>query len=239
MNELDKPPSEHVLRRGMRPLARLDDLLERAADELLSRDACEDLVALSQLFPGRRRIVASVLGHQVSSPAVDALLMLSPAIPGVVEGLYRAFARGVTRVFEAPAHRSPQLIALTFRRTRARQFADYLARATTSLGEGFEQLEHEGVLTYRITVRPANPAARDSLAPPTALPGLACQPGDVPHIAREFQWLHKRLAKLRHTGLWINGWSLADGSAAPQTAAVQVHLVRAFFDSLARPTQMH
>lgn len=219
-------------------LKRLDALLADAKNGRLNRDECHELVALSQFFPGRRRAIASVLGRQCSAAAVDALLMLPADLPGVVEGLYRALAHGVTRSFETPDHHAPQLIALVFRRSRARQFTTYLHRAM-ALGGAFEQLEHDGQLSFRIALRPQRAAARTlgDIAPQT--PGFACPPDKLAHYAGEFQWLHRRLAKLRHSELWINGWSFTGTAPHRLSPAVQEHLVRAFFDSLQTSVHIH
>ncbi|MGB1274854.1 MAG: hypothetical protein ACPG77_03815 [Nannocystaceae bacterium] len=239
--ELDPPPKKRPKARELPPLERLDSLLSAAKTRQLEREGCEYLVALSQFFPGRRRAIASTLGHQFSPQAVDALLALPPSLPGVVEGLCRTIARGITRSFEAPVHQSPQLIALLFRRSRARNFGDYLHRATAAFPHALERLDHDGVVTYRIALRAPQAATRDPRMREASTPAIGhpCAPAEVTRLGQEFQWLHQRLARLRHTELWINGWSLGHGSSNRQTPAIQVHLVRAFFHALATPQQVH
>jgi len=236
-----EPSPQRPSNRDVPPLQRLDNLLLTAKAQQLDRDNCEYLVALSQFFPGRRRAIASTLGHQFSPQALDALFALPPSLPGVVEGLCRAIARGVTRSFEAPVHQSPQLIALLFRRSRARNFGDYLHRATAAFPQALERLDHGGVITYRIALRPQQATAQGPRLGESSTPGIGhpCTPGEVARLGSEFQWLHQRLARLRGTELWINGWSLGHGSPSRQTPAVQVHLVRAYFQALATTSKVH
>ena len=204
-------------------------------------------MTLAALIPGRQRAIAAALGRQRHAAAVDALLRLPSTVPGVVEGLFRAVRGGVRRehardpesASEAPASTgwtSPALIALEFRRSRARQFPALLRRAQLAFGAALERLEFgagglsEAMFRVSLAAPPARVDGDDALARwrPTT-PGASAE--EWATLAAEFTWLHGQLARLRGSRLWINGWCFPHTRAQGEvTPAVQVHLLRAWFE---------
>lgn len=190
-------------------LARLDALLSRASRAAPDAADAQAMVDLLRFAPGRSRRVAETLAASRSSGAVDALLQLPASIPGVVEGLHQAFSHGVTRTRRDGSPGSP-LLALEFVHSRARRFPEYLERAQTAFGGALRRFRVDGRVHYRFALEPA--------------PGTLA--GRVAVVAHDLTWLHRQLAKLKGSRLWINGWPFdADG---PFGASVQVHLLRAW-----------
>ncbi len=193
-------------------------LLSRARRGPLPADDCQRLVEHVGLVPGRLRHVAHALSAQRDAGAIDALLQLPPHVPGVVEGVHAAIVAGASRR-RRDGEPCPPLLALDFRRSRAKAFADVLARAQQVFGPDLEHLDVDGVLCFRLSVRDG----RGTLA------------GRVAAAAQDVQWLHGRLGRLKGTRLWINGWCFpVDG---PWRAPIQVHLVRAWLSWAAGRTE--
>ncbi|MBV1862190.1 MAG: hypothetical protein KUG77_27475 [Nannocystaceae bacterium] len=199
-------------------LQTLEGLLARAEREPLDAHACACMVELSGLVPGRIKRVAHALSAQRSAPAVDALRRMQAGIPGVVEGLYQAFAHGVVRMRPDEAN-APVLLAIDFRRSRSRGFEDLLRRAHAVFGDGFEPLRVGGKLHYRIALF----GGRGTLA------------GRAAAISNDLTWLHAKLARLKGTRLWLNGWCFESGGAFK--APVQAHLVGGWLSWAATQTQ--
>lgn len=167
---------------------------------------CVDLLRLA---PGRARDVAHALSAQRSSVAVDALLLLPPTVPGVVEGVFQALARGLRRGRPSDGNH-PAALAIDFRSSRARNFPDTLAGARRAFGRDLERLRVNGKDTYRTVI-------------PTRDDRLRARGATLP---RDLQWLHSRVARLKGTRLWLNGWCFPqDGPMGP---AIQVHLLQAW-----------
>ncbi len=199
-------------------LQNLERLLARSSRESLSSSQCLAMVEQVRLVPGYARRVAHALSAQRSSAGVEALLALPPHVPGVVEGLYQAVAHGVSRR-RADGSACPPLLAMDFRRSRARQAAEMVHRARAVFGESFETLRVDGTIHYRFSLR----QGRGTLA------------GRASAASRETLWLHGRLSKLRGSRLWLNGWCFP--SEGPIRGPIQVHLVRAWFAWAASQTQ--
>jgi hypothetical protein len=196
----------------------LERLLARAQKGPLTAEECQRLVEHVALVPGRLRPVARALSAQRDAAAVDALLQLPPHVPGVVEGVHGAIAAGVTRRRRDGQPCAP-LLAIDFRRSRARGFAEVLARARQAFGPELERLDVDGQACYRVTLR----EGRGTLA------------GRVAAVAQDVQWLHARLGRLKGTRLWLGGWCFpVDG---PWRAPIQVHLVRAWLSWAAGRTE--
>src|SRR5690606_2123116 len=102
--------------------------------------------------------------------------------PGVVEGAYKAMNAGVVRARRDASH-CPAMLALDFRRSRSPAFESVLARAHAVFGDGLEALDVDGRRHYRVVLS----EGRGTLA------------GRVAAAAADVQWLHARLARLRHT----------------------------------------
>lgn len=199
-------------------LQTLEGLLARAEREPLDAHACARMVEFAALVPGWIKRVAHALSAQRSPSGVDALRRMQPGVPGVVEGLYQAFAHGVVRSRPDGAD-SPVLLALDFRRSRSRGFEDLLRRAHAVFGDGFEPLRVGGKLHYRIALF----GGRGTLA------------GRAAAISNDLTWLHAKLARLKGTRLWLNGWSFeSDGTFK---APVQAHLVGGWLSWAATQTQ--
>jgi len=134
---------------------------------------------------------------------------LPAQVPGIVEALFGAFGHGVTR---ARFDGSPgvAMLALDFRRGRTAAFAEVVERAQHVFGDGFVLLDVDGTLHHRVLLD----ARRGTLA------------GRAAAMAHDIVWLHGRLAKLRGTRTWLNGWCFAD--EGPIKPAAQIHLVRAW-----------
>lgn len=198
--------------------AALGQLLSRMRRAPLSAPECQQLIERVGLVPGRLKTVAHALSAQRDPAAVDALLQLPPQVPGVVEGLHAAILAGIRRRWKS-GDACPSMLALDFRRSRARAFAELLQRAEQVFADDFEVLDVGGRLHYRVSV--------------TDGPGTFA--GRVAAKSQDIQWLHARLGKLRGTRLWLNGWCFeADGD---WRAPVQVHLVRAWLSWAAGRTE--
>jgi hypothetical protein len=198
-------------------LEELSRLTTRAQRHALSLPECMRMVEQVRLAPGYIRRVAHTLGAQRNAAAVEALLTLPPAVPGVVEGLHNALAHGVARLRHDHTA-CPKMLAMDFRRSRSRGFEDVLARARTLQSQEFEALLVAGRVHYRFVLSDR----RGTLA------------GRAAAASADLQWLHARLSKWSGTRLWLNGWSFA--SDGPFRAPVQVHLVRAWLTWAASQT---
>ncbi len=194
------------------PLATLDALLSAP----LKPGDCQRICRLARIFPGRRRQVITSLAEVRQSASVDALCTLPASEAGVLEGLYHAFRLGCTREFDG--HTAPELLALEFRHSRARAFPVLVAHAHAAFPEQLERLTLGRERWFRLTLR-TTPTRR-------ALRLLLREHGD------DLVYLHRHLGRLRHTRLWLNGWSFA--SNGPWTCAQQVHLVRAWIEHASR-----
>ena len=184
--------------------------------------ACAELAALALRVPGRQRQVAAALGRAASSAAVDALLTLPPAAPGVLEALHRCFSRGVRRRLSPETclqghvpltslDDAPPLLALEFRGSRARGFPDLVRRAqalATGAGAELRALAVAGKPHYRLAFWP------DRVAPRVFAADLGAA-----HL--DLVWLHARLARLQGTRLWLSGWRFdANGPLGPSGQAL-------------------
>lgn len=187
----------------------LGSLLAKAGRTGCSAGECQQMVELVAVVPGWIKRVAHALSAQRSAPGVEGLRRLPPGVPGVVEGLHHAFASGVTRV-RLDGSAAPAMLAVDFRRSRARTFADILARAQAVFGEGFETFRIGTELRYRFGLQ----ATRGTLA------------GQAAAASVDLGWLHARLAKLKGTRLWLNGWPF--DPHGPFSGNIQVHLLRAW-----------
>lgn len=196
----------------------LDQRLRQADRGPLRPDACVQMVEQVRLVPGYAKRVAHALSAQRTAGAVEALLLMPPNVPGVVEGLHQAFFHGVSRTRLDGEPCSPML-ALDFRRSRSRAFEEVLLRAQAVFGDAFEVLRVADQTYYRVGLQ----AGRGTLA------------GRAAAVAHDLQWLHGRLGKLKGTRLWLNGWPFP--SEGPISGAVQVHLVRAWLLWAATQTQ--
>ena len=211
-------------------LLALDALLATAAPP--DDDACRRLAALTAQVPGRSRRVAAALGRAATSAAVDALLTLPPAAPGVLEALHHCFGRGVRRDMtlgtcpsghvltdnqaRPPPLLAPPLLALDFRGSRASRFPELVRRAQAlglAPGAAFEALDLDGKRRYRLAFWPDR-------VPPMALAAAL----RASHL--DLVWLHARLARLQGSRLWLSGWCFdGDGPHSPTT---QSHLLQAW-----------
>lgn len=190
------------------PLADLDALLERS--EPLDAEACSHVVAALDELPGRTRRVVERLARQRDAAAVDALLRLPSGTPGVVEGLFTAFRRGVVRPL-ADASPGRAMLALEFRSSGARRFDELLARAELAFGPALEHLCIGERAIYRVGLF-EQPGARQRLR------------REASELALELEHLHRTLLRLRGTRLWINGWRLDDhASVRPPARAALLH----------------
>jgi hypothetical protein len=197
---------------------RITAQLDRARRAPLPAEACWQIVEDLPLAPGLLRRAALALSNQADGPAIDALLTLPAGIPGVVEGVYKAMRQGVRRR-RVDGDECPAVLALDFRRSRAQTFADALRRAWAVFGDGLEFLEVDGKPAYRLRLA----AGRGTLA------------GRAAAAAQDVQWLHGRLAPLRGTRLWLNGWCFpSDGTLR---CPAQVHLVRGWLAWAAGQTE--
>jgi len=205
-------PREHAV-------ADATTLIARACRGPLTAPECQRLVAhVVSVAPGLLRQAAHALSAQRDAAAVDALMSLPGAVPGVVEGVYGAVAHGVRR-----RRRDDQdcaaMLAMDFRRSRAKAFEGILERARRVFGNGLEQLTVGNRTQYRFALR----EGRGTLA------------GRVAAATADVQWLHARLAKLKGTRLWLNGWRFdAEG---PIRAPAQVHLVQGWLSWAASQTE--
>lgn len=199
-------------------LSELETLLSRGKKQPLDGSACQRMVELTGLAPGRVRHVADVLASQRSSPGVDALLGLSANVPGVVEGVYQAFAHGVCRRRSADDS-CPAMLAIDFRSSRAKNFVDILERATAVFGRDLERLRVADRLHYRVALF----EGRGTLA------------GRAASRAQDLLWLQTRLAKLRGSRLWVNGWRFDE--LGPLRPPAHIHLLRAWLSWAAKQVQ--
>ncbi|MBZ5709020.1 hypothetical protein [Nannocystis pusilla] len=197
-----------------------DDALHEL-DALLAGPGLDDravarAVALVARVPGRLRAVVAALAA-AGTPVAVAALLGSPQVPGALEAVARALARGLTRALPG-ADAAPVFFALDFRGSRARPFPDLLRRAQLLAGEPSGALRLD---VLRVDDRPAYRLSfwPDTLAPrPRATLARAC--------AADLALLHGRLARLRGTRLWLNGFCFdPDG---PVSVAAQSHLLRAW-----------
>jgi hypothetical protein len=196
----------------------LELLLSRARRGALPAEDCQRLLEHVALVPGRLRQVAQALSAQRDAAAIDALLQLPPHVPGVVEGVHAAIAAGVARR-RRDGEPCPPLLAIDFRRSRAKGFHEVLARAQQAFGPELERLGVDGQPCFRVSVR----EGRGTLA------------GRVAAVAQDVQWLHGRTGRLKGTRLWLNGWCFpVDG---PWRAPIQVHLLRAWLSWAAGRTE--
>lgn len=196
----------------------LHALLERARRGPLAHDECLHAADRARLVPGLLRQVASALSAQRDPAAVDGLRALPASVPGVVEGLYGAVTSGITRA-RRDGRPAPALLAMDFRRSKAKSFTETLDRARAVFGPGLEILTVGGRTHYRFMLR----EGRGTLAGRTAA------------AAHDVQWLHGRLSKLRGSRLWLNGWRFAEEDGV--RPAAQVHLVRGWLSWAASQTQ--
>ena len=201
-----------------RALVELDMLISRGRGAPLTAADCMHLTELVPLVPGRARQVVDHLSAQGDAAAVEALLQLPSHLPGLVEAIHHAVGKGVAR--RRIDGKSPvRLLALDFRHSRAKNFPDLVGRAALTFGPQFERFDVRGRPHYRFMVRE----------------GAGTLAGRVSAAAQELLWLHGRLARLRGSRLWINGWCLP--SDGPFGAAVQVHWVRAWLGWAALQTE--
>ncbi|MEX1364672.1 MAG: hypothetical protein AB1Z98_16210 [Nannocystaceae bacterium] len=195
----------------------VDRLLTRARRGPLPPPDCEQLLEAVGSVPGRLRPVAQALSKQRDPAAVDALLRLSPAVPGVVEGVFGAIAAGVSRRRWDGAS-CPHLLAIDFTRSRAKSFGALVDRSRRVFGREFERLDVGGQPCFRVGLREG--------------PGTFA--GRVAARSQDVQWLHGKLGRLKGTRLWLNGWCFAvDG---PWKAPIQSHLLRAWLSWAASQT---
>lgn len=203
-------------------LAELDALLARPD---LDDAAVARLAALVPHVPGRQRPVVAALAALGTPAAVAALLEL-PHVPGALEAVSRALAGGLTRdlppplgsaPIAAPA-RAPVFLALDFRGSRARPFPDLLRRAQLLAADP------GGALRLEVLRVGDRPAYRLSFWPETLAPRAraALARASAPDLAL----LHARLARLRGTRLWLNGFCLDPGGRV--SPAAQSHLLSAW-----------
>ncbi|MEM7151202.1 MAG: hypothetical protein AAF799_00095 [Myxococcota bacterium] len=196
----------------------VERLLHQARRSPLGVPECEALIEAVGMVPGRLRPVAHALSAQRDAAAVDALLRMSPQVPGVIEGVFGAISAGVTRV-RWGGDPCPHLMAMDFRRSRAKTFEALVDRSRRVFASRFEILDIAGQPWFRVSVHEG--------------PGTFA--GRVAAKAQDIQWLHGRLGRLKGTRLWLNGWCLAaDG---PWRAPIQAHLLRAWLSWAASQTQ--
>ena len=199
-------------------LADATALIERARRRPLSPQECQRLVGqVLSAAPGLLKPAAHALSAQRDAAAVDALLSLPPTVPGVVEGLYHALSSGVRRRRRDDTE-CRAMLAMDFRRSRSRGFQEILDRARRVFPQ-LEQLQIGNRTQYRFRLE----EGRGTLA------------GRVAAATVDVQWLHQRLAKLKGSRLWLNGWRFdAEGPVRPPA---QVHLVRGWLSWAASQTQ--
>ena len=195
-------------------LTQLDALLSLASTGPLDAAACQHMVELCPLVPGRLRRVVDALGHQRDAAAVDALLELPAGTRGVVEALFAAMRHGVARR-RPDGEVCPRMLALEFRSSSARRFPRLLERAVAAFGTELERIRVESRLHYRLALVEQPPPAPSLRARATPL-------------ELDIQSLHRDLARLRGVRLWLNGWSFDDrGNLPPPTRAP---LLRGWFE---------
>lgn len=198
-------------------LEKLTHLLSAARRSPWRADECQRAVELIALVPGYVSRVARVLSDQRDAAAVEALLGLPAQVPGVIEGLYGAMNRGVTRQ-RRDGTPCRAMLALDFRHSRAQFFEDALERAGALFGAAFEHLSVGGKPHYRVVLG----QGRGTLA------------GRAAAASHDILWLHTHLGRLQGTRLWLNGWCFP--AKGPLRAPVQVHLVRGWLGWAASQT---
>jgi hypothetical protein len=197
-------------------LTELDGILALARTGPLPRDACRRLVELAAAVPGRARRIVEALARQCDAVAVDALLELPSATPGVIEGLFAALRHGVVRR-AADGHEFPHMLALEFRSSTSRRFPSLLARASAAFGPELERIRIDGTLHYRFALFEPSAHERRSSLRELAAP-----------VELDVEQLHRDLARLRGVRLWLNGWCFDDRrDIAPRARSP---LLRAWFE---------
>jgi len=199
---------------GQIALTQLDALLTLAETAPLARRDCLRVSELVALAPGRLRRVVAALARQRDAAAVEALLALPPETRGVVEAVYAALRHGVTRC-DPERGACPRMCALEFRSSTARRFPALLARASAAFGPALERIRVDGTLHYRFALfedRPAKPSLAERAAP----------------LELDLLALHRDLARLHGTRLWLNGWLFDDDGALGHNA--RTALLRGWFE---------
>jgi hypothetical protein len=196
----------------------LDRALARGRKEALPPHVCLQMVEDLSLVPGYAKRVAHSLSAQRSAAAVEALRLMPPGVPGVVEGLHGAFVAGVSRV-RADGSNAPPFLAIDFRRSRSKSFDALLHRAQLVFSDALEAFRVSGQLYFRFMIQ----SRRGTVA------------GRAAAVAHDLHYLHDRLGRLKGTRLWLNGWCFpVEGPFRPP---VQVHLVRAWLAWAAQQTE--
>jgi hypothetical protein len=192
-------------------LVELDALLALAESGPLDAAACRRMVELSAAVPGRLRRVVTALTHQRDAAAVEALLALPPGGPSIVEGVFAALRRGVTRR-RPDGEPFPRMLALEFRSSSSRRFPALVERASAAFGEQLERIRVGTKLHYRVAIlerttdgrREAGSSLGERVAP----------------VELDLESLHRDLGRLRGVRLWLNGWRFDDDSPLrPRTRA--------------------
>jgi hypothetical protein len=197
-------------------LTELDGMLALASTGPLPHDACRRLIELAPEVPGRTRRIVETLGRQCDAVAVDALLELPPATPGVIEALFAALRHGVVRR-AADGHEFPHMLALEFRSSTSRRFPGLLARASAAFGSELERIRIDGALHYRFALIDLASHERETTLRERATP-----------VELDVEQLHRDLARLRGVRLWLNGWCFDDRrNIAPRA---RTPLLRAWFE---------
>jgi hypothetical protein len=211
-------------------LIELDGLLALARSSPLGRDACQRLIELAPTVPGRTRQIVEALGRQCDAAAVDALLELPSATPGVIEALFGALRRGVVRQ-AVDGHEFPHMLALEFRSSKSRRFVSLLERAAAAFGSELERIRIDTRLHYRFALIEAGGEALNTASPggPRALGGgealnAASLRERAAPVELDVEQLHRDLTRLRGVRLWLNGWCFDDRSnVAPRTRTPLLH----------------
>lgn len=198
--------------RAQADLEELDALLALAGSGAVDGPACARMVELVEAVPGRRRAVVAALGRQRSAAAVEALLDLPEATPGVVEGVFQALRAGVRR--ELAGQAAPRMLALEFRSSKAKRFPAIVERARAAFGAELERLRVDETIHYRVALFEQRPAR----------PSLAAR---VRERAFDLERIHGDLLRLRGVRLWINGWCFDDSGLSPKA---RVPLLRGWLD---------
>lgn len=207
------PPPKDPAQDPADALRELDALL---AGPELDDAAVARAMALVAHAPGRLRAVVAALARAGTPAAIEALLGV-PQVPGALEAVARALARGLTRALPGPVA-APVFFALDFRGSRARPFPDLLRRAQLVAADPagalrLDVLRVDGRPAYRLSFWPGT-------LPPRPRAALARA------RAADLALLHGRLARLRGTRLWLNGFCFADDG--PVSVAAQGHLLTAW-----------
>lgn len=197
-------------------LTQLDALLLLAESGPLDARSCLHVTELCALAPGRMRRAVAALSRQRDAAAVDALLGLPAGTRGVIEGVFGALRRGVTRG-DPERGPLPHMLALEFRSSSSRSFPQLLARASAAFGSELERIRVGNKLHYRFTL--SERTSED------ALRGLSARARSA-----EFDLLalHQDLARLRGVRLWLNGWCFDEHSTLRPPA--RAALLRAWFE---------